>query len=332
MSAAPVLNAMKRVSFEVANGPLKGEIFHFAKPVITIGRGSENDLVLSQDLKVSRVHVEIRQSGGLVTVLNRTDKNSLLLNGQLIKSQYVEGSVRLMVGDTELFMHVMASPKPAGPPTIGGAGSPASVNGARPPSPRVAPPPPPRAGTNFATADGQPKLLIFGLLGIAIVIGVFLFSGKVRSNKKAQAIKTNEEIQSNIKVAKETSEDIKKQFEQTGVDTRSYQTAQQQYVKGFRDFNQGQYSRAIKELGAAVTYYPQHELARRYLNLAVKKQDELVKAQFELGQKYRGQSSFRGCVGAMKKVITLVDDPEDKISKEAEAILQECELKMAEKY
>ncbi len=82
MSAAQALPKLKVLQFEVTGGPLRGKTFNLSKPVMTIGRSSENDIALDSDIKVSRVHVEIRQNNGSISLQNKNDKNTMMVNGQ----------------------------------------------------------------------------------------------------------------------------------------------------------------------------------------------------------------------------------------------------------
>ena len=339
MSAAPVLSQIKKISLEVASGPLKGGVFNLAKPVIMIGRGMENDVVIEHDAKISRKHVEIRQSMGLVTINNVTEKNSVLLNGQLIKTAVIEAASRLLIGDTEFYVRLESAP--------GGGPGPRPM---QVPALRSSPPQQyqnqylhqPQANSKVAPnaafqmpvarSGSKSKFFMYAIIGVVILVGGYFSSETVSKIRRNQQIKTTEDVDKEVKLATETVEEIQKKLEEKGVDSRSYQTAQQQYVRGFRDYRQGQYSRAIRELSAAITYYPQHELARRYLTMAQKKLDELVRTELDLGQKYRGQSSYRMCVASFKKVVMLLDDPEDPASKEAQKLMSECELQQVEHY
>ncbi len=343
MSAAPVLSKVRKVSLEVASGPLKGEVFHFTKPLILIGRGLENDLVLETDTKISRMHIEIRQNNGLITIHNVTEKNTALINGQLIKTASIDVAIRLLIGDTELFVRPDVPSRPASQqrqlvgsnnvmtalkeaPVMASHNNPYSYQ-----STSV-------AGNSQAYKSPQipnekkSKLLFYAIIGVVILIGALLTSQQVSKSRKNLQIKTTEQVETEVKLATETAEEIEQKMKAQGVDSRSYQMAQQQYVRGFRDYNQGQYSRAIHELSAAVTYYPQHDLARRYYAMAKRKLDELVRMELDLGQRYRGQHSYRMCVASFKKVIILLDDLEDKTSKEAQQLMNECESQQKEHY
>src|SRR5262245_51815421 len=74
----------------------KSGILELAKPVITIGRGNANDLVLN-DSSVSRFHAVLKLRDNSVFIADRGSTNGIILNGEQI-SQDTE----LKDGDTAL--------------------------------------------------------------------------------------------------------------------------------------------------------------------------------------------------------------------------------------
>ena len=70
MSAAPRISGNMKFKVYMQRGPLSGQSFTFEKDVVQIGRGPENDLVLSNDLRASRLHAEIRWDGTDLQIIN----------------------------------------------------------------------------------------------------------------------------------------------------------------------------------------------------------------------------------------------------------------------
>lgn len=71
----------------------KRGIYEIAKPVITIGRGVSNDLVLN-DASISRLHAVVKQVAGEIVIADRGSTNGVLLNGQRISTE-----TRMAAGD-----------------------------------------------------------------------------------------------------------------------------------------------------------------------------------------------------------------------------------------
>jgi pSer/pThr/pTyr-binding forkhead associated (FHA) protein/tetratricopeptide (TPR) repeat protein len=76
-------------------GPFDGTVFKLDKPLMTVGRGTENDITL-EDPSISRRHAQIRLSvtADRFTVLDLRSSNGTFLDGQRVKrAEAVEGSV-----------------------------------------------------------------------------------------------------------------------------------------------------------------------------------------------------------------------------------------------
>ena len=80
----------------------KKGILELTKPVITVGRGNANDLVLN-DSSVSRFHAVVKVQDKSVVIADRGSTNGVLLNGERISSdcEINDGDVAL-IGRYEL--------------------------------------------------------------------------------------------------------------------------------------------------------------------------------------------------------------------------------------
>jgi pSer/pThr/pTyr-binding forkhead associated (FHA) protein len=63
--------------------PSRGEPFRLDRPLITIGRGDTNDIVINEK-RVSRAHAEIRYDRGAFTLHDQASQNGVYLNGARI--------------------------------------------------------------------------------------------------------------------------------------------------------------------------------------------------------------------------------------------------------
>jgi pSer/pThr/pTyr-binding forkhead associated (FHA) protein len=82
VTAAPVLARTLKFKVTVSTGTATGKVFIFDKPIVKIGRGPENDLMLNNDPKISRDHVEIRAHLGQLVVRNISLRNFILVYGE----------------------------------------------------------------------------------------------------------------------------------------------------------------------------------------------------------------------------------------------------------
>src|SRR5262252_8056831 len=75
---------MSRLIISAPDG--KRGILELNKPVITIGRGNANDLVLN-DASVSRFHAVVKLDGNTVVIADRGSTNGVILNGERITQE-----------------------------------------------------------------------------------------------------------------------------------------------------------------------------------------------------------------------------------------------------
>jgi pSer/pThr/pTyr-binding forkhead associated (FHA) protein len=74
------------------------KVYSFDKPVIRIGRASENDLVVAH-AKVSRKHAEIRYKDGRFQIHDLGSKGGTYVNGELIETAELnKGDVITLAG------------------------------------------------------------------------------------------------------------------------------------------------------------------------------------------------------------------------------------------
>jgi len=323
MSAAPALGKTKNLQFEVTTGPLKGKTFVFAKPIITIGRSSENDIAIESDLKISRSHVEIHQNSGGISFQNKNDKNMMLVNG-MAASFFPMNTAEcvLRIGDSEIRVRIEGGAQSMHRPLYMPNGGPAGA----PPLHSVPPLP-----QYTASGGQQSKIVFYAIIGIVIIFGLWLMSGGT-SKKVVEELRKSDDIEADLIATEENIKKIEDQMSKSGKDNPIYLTAQQYYIKGFRDYKQGQYGRAILSFQAALTIYPQHELARKYAGLSRRRLDEAIQHEMLNGLKYKGQGNYRMCEGSYRKAIGQMLDEKDPAYQEAQRYLKECELLQKDKF
>ena len=112
---------------------------------------------------------------------------------------------------------------------------------------------------------------------------------------------------------------------ENGQTEKQFESAQSYYIKGFRDYRQGQYSRAIMSFQAALSFDPNHILSRKYLNQSIKKHSEFVQFSLEQARRYRQKNNYRLCRSAAKQVMTLRRDQNDPQYKDAKNLFDECD-------
>ena len=302
----------------VSNGPEKGTIYRLMSSEVTIGRGSDCDIILAYDQKCSRKHALVSVTPAGFEVTDLTEKNKIYVDGVETKRALLRENSLLSLGETELKFMIRGQETGIARPTLKAA----TLSGYE--QPRLRP------------RKKQSKAMFYVIAGAAILF-VYLLLSETKKRKEEVHIRTEEQIQADIAAAEALKEAAlktrlgggraKNQTEALAIDQ-----AQAAYIRGFRDYRKGLYSRALESFQACLTIYPQHTLCSRYLRLSQRKHNELIQYQMVLGRRYRDQQQYAACVAAFQNVMYLVQDTNNAIFKEAQANFQACHAFVEERY
>ena len=94
-------------------GPLAGQTFPITRPITTIGRSSQNDLVIAGDRMVSRQHARLSYEAGVWTIENCSQGNSLTVNAAPLQQGPVEDQAVIGLGKVTTFRIILPSPAEA---------------------------------------------------------------------------------------------------------------------------------------------------------------------------------------------------------------------------
>lgn len=349
-----------KFQIEVTSGSSKGQRFDFQADTIKVGRGPENDIVLI-DPKVSRHHFDIQQINGNLFVTLQSPKNYLLIDGEKNPSGPVNNGSSITAGDSVLKISFTPPPSASIPapqkkvtlePLPSVADFPLEIKSHAPqsyqaatPQPVASTPPsnsymqnaplPPRRqkpAMNMNAPSLSPKALLYLVVGMVLVGGYFYMNEGPKNGKTPLEIRSTEQIQNDLLRSQQAVEAVKRQKSANNIESKQYENAQQYYVKGFRDYKQGQYARAIQSLQAALSFYPQHPLARKYLDLSRRKMDEFVQYNMLQGRRYKDRGNYRLCQSSFRNVLVSVMDPNNKTYIEAKQLYDECMALSGERY
>lgn len=373
MTAAP-----SKISFSlkltINSGPQAGTILDFDKESVAVGRGPENDIVLSLDAKVSRLHGEFRRSEGGWKVINLSAKNYILINGERHPFQELKPGDKVQFGDTIIVadfeeemplapppivpMPTQAVPQmpfPVKVPPI--ASTPAAPIASAPSMPsayQAAPMPSvgnqpqyPLGAVNTSSVSGGGARPVSGSAWsqmdpgkqrFYIIVGVLLvgflwlmFSDTKAPPKDTNAVRSADQIKMDIATTEKTIGQLKEEEERRR--SIQYKKAQENLVRGFRDFQQGQYARARDSFQVVLNMDPENELAQRYVQLAQIKFDQQIKQLMLQGARNREKLNWRLCMDAFSKVMTMLQGRRDNPTYiEAQKYFEACRLEAEGKY
>lgn len=358
MNTAPLAPKMGfKFTLRIRSGPDKGASFQLLPPRVNIGRGPQNDIVLS-DPKVSRAAVAFEFSMEKIIVRDVSSRQTLRINGQLFQETSIKDGDTILIGDSEMQFSVEAIPlgpipvpQTVGAPSLrhpSASGLPPSVpsgsNVLSFPEPgpinygaskNGLPPPPHFHPSQARTGGGQDSgrlrfYMIIAILGLGLAW--LLNSGSDKKNQE-KGLKTVEEIEKEIQSSEENLENLvsKRSFANEAEKTR-YKEAQVHYLEGFRDYQKGQYGRAIKSFETALAIDANHALAARYKRLAEKSRDEVIALLMIEGRSYRDKTMYGRCSAALEKVLDALPNVDDIKYRQAKTLKDECDLLHQERF
>lgn len=294
---------------EIISGPHLGQKFSFVDTVsVFIGRGSENQICLQHDPRVSRVHAEIRQENEVFYVFNRTDKNSMLVNG-LRETQFkITQSCVIAIGESEFkFIYPQAASKPLKNPLQPLPSNQVPVglvqhqvqNYQVPIMPNQAPK---RRRPASKKEGGLNPVVLVGLVGI-VIVAFFILPSKPDEGSKPErgsdivtpVFQDERRYQDSLEQAKQALLKMENQNSRQAM-------AQQFFISGMREFLNGNYHRAVSLLNSAYQSDPTLIDAEKFARDAQRKLDRLIDFYFAEGIKYRENNNYRMCKSSFQTV------------------------------
>ncbi|MBK7960817.1 MAG: FHA domain-containing protein [Bdellovibrionales bacterium] len=284
MSAAQQTISLIKFKVEVLKGAHAGQTFPFdsAKSAF-IGRGPENEICLSNDPRISRQHAEIKQLSGQFYIVNLSHKNFVLVDGEQIDTEMLSQNSTIQIGESELkftadFPNLSLDLNPGQKPPVANPVSPILKNNAeqRPdykPAPQQGGPSLPRAHSRSAggaspssrPAGMSSRTKFYGILAVVGIIGYFVFSGGKKETKPNRPFRGSPAVASNIQPSIANTKRMDQNLARLNDPT--YRRAQENYIKGFREFRQAHYARAKDYFQIVLSLNPNHDLAKRYYQL-----------------------------------------------------------------
>ncbi len=102
------------ISIRFLSGPLAGQTFPIRNASVTIGRASTNDIVVKDDLKVSRTHARLLWQNGLWTIEKLAPShNTLTVNYQQVQQATIINNTTVHLGADTSFLFLVEPEKSA---------------------------------------------------------------------------------------------------------------------------------------------------------------------------------------------------------------------------
>jgi pSer/pThr/pTyr-binding forkhead associated (FHA) protein len=352
-AAAPLLSTtMARITLTVQTGPEKGVTFQLLPPSVTIGRGADNDIALT-DPKCSRRQAVVHLMPQGLQLEDTSGRQTTLINGHPIVEPSLKNDDLIQIGETTLLLKIELPTPPAALLAVPNFNTGISISSRTGFSLNSQITPPPRdtmgvqspfnSTTNIGfqigpkaserlrvtpTENGkQNRVRFYAIIGILGLAAFWFIGGSGKMKVKDPGIRSSQDVETDIKNADERLENLAqaKKFKSAEEEIR-YQEAHRHYLDGFRDYQNGQYSIAMRSFETALAIDPDHALARHYHEIAARRRDEIIAASLQDGKIYRDRQMFTRCSATLQKVLFEVANPEDLRFKEAQALKRECDL------
>src|SRR5436853_1121330 len=90
-------------SITFLTGPMSGNSYSITKPIITIGREGDNDIVIAADASVSRHHAQLAWNNGTWSITKLSLQNTLLVNDRDMPQGELRDRDMVRLGANTLF-------------------------------------------------------------------------------------------------------------------------------------------------------------------------------------------------------------------------------------
>lgn len=285
---------------KVIRGPDKGAIFKLIGRKVRIGRGPDNDVILT-DPKCSRSHAIIIFADQTILIENLSTNSPVEIDGNKKPKAFLSPGSTIALGGTQIHFEEMAmlptamKNQTASMPSIGISPLPLSLS---------------------KVPQQKNKSVFYALIAFIVIAAAWLANQDSGPTSDTQLL-TDADIDQQIDSSKTRQEEIYRQQTVSQKNTQQYQEANAAYLQGLRDYREGHYARALQSFSAALAIFPNHELAQNYYNLSKKRHDELVQFTFNEAQRYMEQNKYKEAEAAFQNVMILINDPNNKVYQEA---------------
>lgn len=309
MSLARIKKNLLVPELTVLSGPSKGSTFQLVGQTISIGRDADNDIVIKDD-KVSRKHALLTINPNGIYIENINPRNFITTQKGQVQNLIITTNTKIKLGDTQIVINI-----PTKQPAMSLAN---------------------QAQSGFSHSSQKAKMsgLDKGRIRfysiVALILGALAYFILSPGKKETDAPKfnTQEVITEKLEQTKEQLSNLKNRKIEDRNMIIFNQKVKSFYIKGFRDFQQGQFDRAIASFSACLSLSPSHQLCNKYLHLSQKKKDELIQYHMRSGRRSLDKKQYQSCMSSFKNVIYTIQNSSDPVQQEAELNHEICELRL----
>jgi pSer/pThr/pTyr-binding forkhead associated (FHA) protein len=309
---------------KITQGPNNGDVYRISPPGVIVGRDPSATQITLNDERVSRQQCRIDFLEDIITVEDLSGKSSTFVNNQPITKHSLNHGDVISLGDSILVFEVGGAPPKLGVVPPKKAEHPSQRSG------------PPGYNPSFSAPVPARNNKRIRFIMIVVVLGAALGYLALMPEPKAPApAKVNGPDEINLaieEVQRRQVELAQPNINLTEQDLYNKRSAEKHFIRGFRDYQNGKYTRAIEAFQTTLATDPHHGKARRYASLAEKKRSDMVDYHMDLGRKYRDKGMYKMCMAEFEKVLQIMNQPAHKKYQLAKEQIKECRLSLQGSY
>ncbi|MGZ3722801.1 MAG: FHA domain-containing protein [Bdellovibrionales bacterium] len=327
--SALALSGATETKWTVISGAMSGSVRLMSTNAFSIGRSPENEFVVINDPKCSRKHAAVQWTSRGCEIAAASDANPVMVNGKEVQRAVLNDGDIVILGETKIQFNLTTGAESANSGYTSGHTQIALVEPATPIRSYAQPAAPrPRAKSSRTKKNNSGRLVFYFIIAI---VGLF-FMLPSSKKKTVKTLRTEQDQEADIAEANKLNEAGQNMALKKIDESLTARQAQENYVRGFRDFRKGQFERSLDSFQACLALDPAHALCTRYLRLAQRKFSEIVQYDIILGRKYREQNQYKACRASFKNVMQMVKDANSAAYKEAKANYDACNTMAEGRY
>ena len=309
----------------VLGGPDSGVVFIVTAPRVTIGRGEENDIVLT-DLKASRKHAEISLTQAGAMIIDLGSSHGLVVNGVPQRQAQLRNGDKIGFGQTvaefigsEVGATRMIASQPGRVSVAVGTGSSGLTQFV--PRPNIYTTPPPGASRQAVTEsifEKNKKMVL--ILGVLMALAAMVPEVEKKHKAKNQ-YREPPELGSLGRMPGSLG--------RMPVDPNTLKLSESQFRECFREFQARNYLRAQVACETSLQIYGDHPLARTYLETTKKEMENEAKEHFTAAKRDEEATRWPSALNRYNAVKRLfAKDQSNPLFKEADSRSVELRKKL----
>ena len=305
MTEKPIIANCK---LNIIEGPHKGSSFKVVSNQLTIGRSQTNDIVLKNDTQVSRNHIKIFLYKSQIWIQKMSKQNSVYVDDHRIESQILFNGNVIRIGQTKIqfvleMRGAQETPQGKSDTTV----------------------PPVEEKTSFL------RPLLIGIVILVLVASGFLSNtdkSKKTAKNKLPTINTENNIQENLSYLEKKITEKVTQRKINNLNSINFQLAEQNYIRGFREYRQGSFKKALESFQGCLSVDSKHKLCKTYYKMTKRKIDQLIQYYMTHGNRNLAKKRYKYCLSSFNNVKYFIGDLRNSLYQEADKKIQLCNLEL----